>query len=89
MDDELAAKRTMDLGRRIREIRREKGISQEGLAALAEIDRGYMGHIERGTRNISVVKAWAIADALEVEPAALFEAPRSESAVRKRGARNL
>ena len=88
MDDERAVERTTNLGRRIRELRRERGISQEGLAALAGIDRGYMGHIERGTRNISVVKAWAIADALGVGPAALFETPQPESAVRRRGARS-
>ena len=52
-----------NLGRRIRELRTQQGISQEGLAALAGIDHGYMGHIERGSRNISVVKIFAIAGA--------------------------
>ena len=67
--------RITNLGHRIRELRKERGITQEGLAALAGIDRGYMGHIERGSRNISVVKILAIADALSVGPAALFEPP--------------
>lgn len=40
--------RVLIFGRRVREIRLEKGISQERLAELAGIDRSYMGNIERG-----------------------------------------
>ncbi len=42
-------------GRRVRELRLEKGWSQENLANLAEIDRTYIPGIERGKRNVSIV----------------------------------
>jgi transcriptional regulator with XRE-family HTH domain len=41
------------LGERIRKARKAKGISQEDLALLADIDRSYIGGIERGQRNPS------------------------------------
>nr|MDT0253351.1 helix-turn-helix transcriptional regulator [Endozoicomonas sp.] len=59
-------------GNRVREIRKAKGITQEALAYMAGIDRGYMGHIERGTRSISIQKIHQIAKALEVSPKELF-----------------
>jgi transcriptional regulator with XRE-family HTH domain len=42
-------------GRRLRELRLEKGWSQEKLANLAEIDRTYLPGIESGKRNVSIV----------------------------------
>lgn len=51
-------------GQRIKEIRKAKGLSQEKLANLAEIDRTYMPEVERGERNISLVVAEKIANAL-------------------------
>lgn len=42
-------------GKRLRELRLEKGWSQEALANLAEIDRTYIPGIENGRRNISIV----------------------------------
>ena len=44
------------LGRRIRDLRNKTGLSQEAFADRARIDRSYMSGIERGVRNISVVK---------------------------------
>ena len=43
----------VQLGKNIREIRKTKGFSQEELALIAEIDRSYVGGIERGERNVS------------------------------------
>lgn len=43
------------VGRRIRELRQEKGWSQEKLASLADLDRTYIPGIENGKRNISIV----------------------------------
>ena len=43
------------LGQRIRQSRKSLGISQEELALSAGIDRSYMGQVERGERNISIV----------------------------------
>jgi transcriptional regulator with XRE-family HTH domain len=51
-------------GHRIKEIRKAKGLSQEKLANLAEIDRTYLPEVERGERNISLVVAEKIANAL-------------------------
>ena len=51
-------------GKRIKEIRKAKGLSQEKLANIAEVDRTYMPEVERGERNISLVVAEKIANAL-------------------------
>lgn len=51
-------------GLRIKEKRKAKGLSQEKLANLAEIDRTYLPEVERGERNISLVVAEKIANAL-------------------------
>lgn len=65
--------RLVVFGQRVRAIRKQKGLSQEGLAALADIDRSYMGHIERGEKNITLTKIYQIADALEVTAMHLLE----------------
>ena len=54
------------IGLTIRALRRERGVSQEQLAALAHIDRSYMSSIERGLRNVSVLTIARIASALDV-----------------------
>lgn len=38
----------------VRELRIQKGVSQEHLALDADIDRTYVGHIEKGDRNVSI-----------------------------------
>ena len=42
------------IGNRIKELRKEKKLSQESLANIAEVDRTYMTGVENGQRNISV-----------------------------------
>lgn len=59
--------RMIAFGKRVREARKSKGISQERLAEMAGIDRSYMGNIERGEKNITLKKAYEICDALEIE----------------------
>lgn len=54
------------LGQNIRILRKVKLISQESLAHVCEIDRSYLGRIERGEVNITVSKLYEIAKALEV-----------------------
>lgn len=56
--------RMIAFGKRVREVRKSKGISQERLAEMAGIDRSYMGNIERGEKNITLKKAYEICDAL-------------------------
>lgn len=41
-------------GTAIKELRSKKGVSQERLSLDAEIDRTYIGDIEKGTRNVSL-----------------------------------
>ena len=45
---------TEEIGKRIKEIRSEKGISQEKLALKAELDRTYVAGVENGKRNPSI-----------------------------------
>lgn len=59
-------------GQRVRYLRKNKGLSQEEMAALAGIDRSYMGHIERGEKNITLTKIYQICEALGIEVADLF-----------------
>ena len=59
--------RMIAFGKRVREVRRSKRISQEKLAEMAAIDRSYMGNIERGEKNITLKKAYEICDALGIE----------------------
>jgi transcriptional regulator with XRE-family HTH domain len=54
------------LGKNVRRLRSQKGLTQEELAFEAEIDLTYMGGIERGKRNPSLLVMARIADALSV-----------------------
>jgi DNA-binding XRE family transcriptional regulator len=45
----------VSLGAAIRVVRKAKGLSQEALAELADIDRSYMGGIERGEHNLAII----------------------------------
>ena len=49
------------LGERIRQARKAKGLSQEDLALESDIDRSYIGGVERGERNLSFKKLCSIA----------------------------
>jgi transcriptional regulator with XRE-family HTH domain len=59
-------------GNRIREIRKNKLLSQENLANLAEIDRTYMPDIEKGKTAVSIVIIEKLAIALGVTVKELF-----------------
>lgn len=59
-------------GQRVRELRRAKGLSQESLALTCNLDRTYIGGVERGERNISLVNIHKIALALSVPVEELF-----------------
>lgn len=64
------------LGYRIRYLRQQKGLSIESLALEAEINRNYLGDLERGMRNPTVVVLTKIARALDVDLTTLFEGIR-------------
>lgn len=59
-------------GLAVRKRRQELGISQEDLADRANLHRTYIGDVERGLRNISIVNIERIALALEISVADFF-----------------
>jgi transcriptional regulator with XRE-family HTH domain len=61
------------VGRNVRRIRVERGLTQERLAFAAELDLTYIGGIERGRRNPSLLAMARIADALSVPIRELLE----------------
>ncbi|WCN10719.1 helix-turn-helix domain-containing protein [Marinomonas mediterranea] len=63
----------IECGKLVRRFRQDKGWSQEELAEASGLDRTYIGGVERGERNISIVNLDKIAIALEVLPAKLLE----------------
>lgn len=54
-------------GSNLRNKRRDKGVSQDQLALQANIDRSYVGRIERGEVNITLEKAYQLAQVLECD----------------------
>lgn len=61
------------LGVAIRKTRVKLGLSQEALAIDSGLDRSYMGGVERGEHNISVINIQKIADALGLKVSKLFD----------------
>ncbi|MEZ4856865.1 MAG: helix-turn-helix transcriptional regulator [Gelidibacter sp.] len=60
------------IGKRIRELRNDKGVSQKDLAYNSDLDRSYIASVENGQRNISIVNLEKIAKALNVSLSNLF-----------------
>jgi len=61
------------LGRRIQELRKEHGWSQQRLASAAGLDRTYLGTVEQGKQNITIGAALKIADALDTSLGELLD----------------
>ena len=55
------------VGKRIRFFRLRLGLSQEKLAFACKLDRTYIGSVERGERNISVINLSKISSALNID----------------------
>jgi transcriptional regulator with XRE-family HTH domain len=60
------------LGRRIRELRSEHGWSQEQSAEFCGLHGTYLGHVERGEKNVSLSTVLRVANALGVRISSLF-----------------
>jgi transcriptional regulator with XRE-family HTH domain len=73
VDDRTTRTIRNGFGARVRELRRKVGLSQEELATAAELDRSYIGGVERGERNVSLVNIHKIARALKLKPEILFQ----------------
>ena len=55
-------------GDKLRELRKQKGLSQEDLALKSGLHRTYISDIERGSRNLSLKNIEKIAKALGIKP---------------------
>lgn len=62
-------------GRRLRELRLARNLSQEALAEEANLDRTYISSCERGQRNVSLANIHRLAAALQVAPEDLLKRP--------------
>src|SRR4051812_19669695 len=60
-------------GHRLRELRKHAGLSQEALAHEAGLDRSYVGGVERGEYNISLLNICLLANALNLPPDELLK----------------
>jgi transcriptional regulator with XRE-family HTH domain len=61
--------------RNLRNLRREKGMSQEALADEAGVDRTYISALERSAYSASITMVEKLANVLGVEPSVLLERP--------------
>jgi transcriptional regulator with XRE-family HTH domain len=60
-------------GKRVRDLRNERGISQSAFAAQCGLDRTYLGGIERGERNVALCNIEVIANAFGLTISQLTE----------------
>lgn len=63
---------TNKFGQRIKELRLERGISQEELSFRAELHRTYISSIELGKRNVSLINIEKLAQALNIKISDIF-----------------
>lgn len=64
---------TVKIGKRIRELRQQTGLSQEKFALKIGMDRSYFASVENGKRNIAVINLEKIANGLDVSMSELFK----------------
>lgn len=68
----MADQELIEFGLNLKQLRISRGLSQEQLGLIAELDRTYISGIERGVRNVSLNNIFRIAKALGVPAASLF-----------------
>ncbi len=61
------------IGRRIATYRKERNLTQEDLAGLAEMDRSYLSEVENGHKNMSVLALMKILKALKVSASEILD----------------
>lgn len=59
-------------GKALRQRRNKLGVSQEAFADICELDRTYIGGIERGERNVALVNIEKLAKTLRISISELF-----------------
>ncbi|KAB2783175.1 MULTISPECIES: helix-turn-helix domain-containing protein [Brucella] len=67
------------VGWNLRRLRVEKGISQDHLAFAAEVERAYVGHLERGKKNPTIVTLHKLATVLDCDVSELFAIPPKDA----------
>lgn len=67
------------IGRRIKELRNRKGLTQEKLSELSDLSVAFVGQVERGHNRASLVTIDKIADALQIEVSDLFSTVKFET----------
>jgi transcriptional regulator with XRE-family HTH domain len=73
MKDNKKDKVLVEFGQRIQQLRKEKNLSQEKLAEIADLHRTYIGMIERGEKNITLKNIYKISQALQICVIKLFD----------------
>ena len=66
-------KELASLGEAVRRSRQALGLSQEALAVDSDLDRSYMGGVERGEHNLTFMNLCKISKALKTKPSALLD----------------
>ena len=64
------------VGRNLRAYRTARGLSQEAFAEVLQVHRTYMGSVERGERNLTLLTLERIAERIVVDPVALLRRER-------------
>ena len=72
----------LTFGRAVRQVRKNRGFSQEAFADLCGIDRSYMGCVERGESNLALVNIEKIVRALNMPLSEFFKFVDASSDVR-------
>ncbi|ANY18676.1 anaerobic benzoate catabolism transcriptional regulator [Tsuneonella dongtanensis] len=71
-----------NLAANIRRIRSERGLSQDNFAALVDVHRTYVNHLEQARRNLTIDVIERMADRLEIDPCALIADPKKSGEAR-------
>jgi len=69
-------------GRNLRDLRQERGLSQEGLADELELHRTFIGGVERGERNLTLQTVERLCERLGADPLVLLGAPGPHTGLR-------
>lgn len=61
------------VGAKVRAIRKRRGLTQEQLAEMIDTQHSYIGYVERGEQNVTLITLEKIANALKVDSCSLFD----------------
>lgn len=68
----MARSRSQAFGDALKELRKERGLSQEAAALACGIDRAHFGKLERAAKTPTLGTVWRVADALDTRPSDLL-----------------